>query len=160
MAEPKTRLSDYQKYREEADPLENRLATGTITSEEFLKQEAELRKRYEGRVFPEDTYFFDTYSEFARFMIRELGFASISEVIGMISNLRHELQHGKKAEEKGMICRYGCTLLINDVTGKTPDDRSFSPFVMLIRPDTRDAKKVLEAADEPSERDKELGDLL
>jgi hypothetical protein len=155
MATTKTKLSDYLEYRQEYDALEDRAVKGLLPQDKFLAESDALLERFRGKVFPEDVHYFDDFKSYASFVLSETGAAD-----GAVELLRHERQHAMEAEKKGMKFRYGCAVLIDDVNGKCADDCTIDTFVMLLNPDTKDAKDILDACDDPSERDKDLRSRL
>lgn len=102
----KTKEEDYYSFVDKRSELECRFQSGDISGDSFDSKYDKLKKEYGGRVHPEDTYSFDTLSEYKDFLDK------ICEPEVVRDILLHENAHVRKAEELGYTIQYKCTTYI------------------------------------------------
>ncbi len=106
---PKTLAADYWEFDKERKALGRRASIEKMSSEQFQAGLKAIDKKYEGRVFPEDTFLFDDFNGFEEFgMNRGLDFYR-----SMRRSIEHEKAHGQKAEELGYTVTYGYSFFIS-----------------------------------------------
>jgi len=162
MIKPRTKETDYLAFEDERERLENRMLKREISSEVFDQKYSLLVKKYEARVHPEDIHLFNTFEEYQDF----LNHFNLHD--NAQKALDHEYSHVKKANELGYPARYGCMLLIPkcplfSVDGSilTVAEVAIKPFIRLEGRITKEhLKEILEAPSEPSDRDKDICELL
>ena len=147
MIHPRTSAEDYlafdreRKYFAQVASLEKR------SYEEFLKGMKEIEERYKGRVFPEDTFLFDSYEAFERFALEN----------GLERKMGHEKDHGRKAEELGYTVTYGFSFYM-DILG----DSYCKPFIRIkeMPIPAEHMKQIISAPERPSRTDNSLLDFI
>ena len=153
----RTKEKDFRAFELERYGLENQLTFKQITETEFDSQLSELKERYEGRIFPEDTYIFDSLGDYQEFL------SQFSFQEEFLKGLKHESAHGQTAEDLGYKVEYGCSFFIPNqrirVEGPILRTINFAirPFIQVKGSvKLEHAKMILEAPEDPSPRDKEM----
>lgn len=161
MIKPKTEQKDYFAFDREKKEFMKKATHEQMSLNEFKKGMTGIENKYQGRVFPEDTYLFGSFKEFEDF-IKKSGFYN-----EMIESLEHERAHGEKAEELGYTVSYGCSFML---TGDNPFPRfllqaspiTYKTFIkikeIVVAPDH--ARQIIEAPRRMSRTDRDLIKLI
>ena len=153
MKTPRTLEKDYLEFDTEVKDLARKATIQDMSVEQYQSELKEIERRYEGRVFPEDTCLFEKYSDFERFGMNQ----GINFYMVMWSSIEHEREHGRIAQELGYTVTFGYSFFIVPAHGL-----GCKTFIRTkeIKMPTEHARMIAQAPQKLSAGDKSLINLI